>query len=94
MKHAGDVRIICVSRDFPVKFNGKEKMEKTSFEEEGWFGGYFGGKQHSNLLPLLWLLREAVKKKLDILWHRVNFICYLPTLPNYDIFFYDIVVIF
>ena len=63
MKHAGDVRIICVSRDFPVKFNGKEKMEKTSFEEEGWFGGYFGGKQHSNLLPLLWLLREAVKKK-------------------------------
>ena len=30
-------------------------------------------------------LREAVKKKQqDIFWHRVNFICHLPTLPNYD----------
>ena len=40
-------------------------------------------------------LREAVKKnKHNILWHQVNFICYIPTLPNYDIIFYDIVVIF
>jgi len=40
-------------------------------------------------------LREAFKKKKDqILWHRVNFICHLPTLPNYDIIFYDILVIF
>ena len=30
------------------------------------------------------LVREAIKKH-DILWHRVNFICSLPTLPNYDI---------
>ena len=34
------------------------------------------------------------QKKDEILWHRVNFIWHLPTLPNYDIIFYDILVIF
>ena len=30
-----------------------------------------------------WRLMEAIKKKKqDILWHGVNFICHLPTLPN------------
>ena len=33
------------------------------------------------------------KKKLQNLWHPANFNCHLPTLPNYDINFYDKAVI-
>ena len=40
-------------------------------------------------------LREAFKKnKQDISWHHAKFIYHLPTLPNYDIIYYDIFGIF
>ena len=39
------------------------------------------------------LIREAFRKKLDILWQPANFNCHLPTLPNYDIKIYDKAVI-
>ena len=42
------------------------------------------------LISLLILkLREAFQKKLQNLWHPANFNCHLPTLPNYDINYYD-----
>ena len=38
-------------------------------------------------------IREALRKKLDILQHPANLNCHLPTLPNYDINIYDKAVI-
>ena len=46
-----------------------------------------------NFLTEPQILREVLRKKLDILWQQANFNCHLPTLPNYDINIYDKAII-
>ena len=52
------------------------------------FDVIYHGNSYKIKLPLSKGSRQ--KKKHDILWHRVKFIWYLPTLPNYDKIYYDI----
>ena len=54
---------------------------------------FFSSVSHDLGIKIAVSLREAIKKKINTIFYDIESIS-LPTLPNYDIIFYDIVVIF